>query len=93
MPVWILIFRDDNIIEGCREIPVSIQAHGGSREVLPAGAHRNISIAGNRVFNSVLPNLYVTSTEGLRLQGNQWMKTVEGQKEAVVLEKCGSVLQ
>jgi hypothetical protein len=60
----------DNIIKGCLETPVRIQARGGNREILPAGALRNISILNNRIEDSAWPLIHVTSTSGLTIKGN-----------------------
>src|ERR1035437_9898660 len=38
-----------NSISDCRGIPICIEVTGGDGELAPAGAHRNINIAGNTV--------------------------------------------
>jgi hypothetical protein len=59
-----------NVIRGCRDIAIAVYAFGGSRKIAPAGAHSNITIAGNRVSQCPLPNILVTSTRRLKLADN-----------------------
>ena len=59
-----------NVIRNCRDIAIAVYALGGSREIAPAGAHRNITIAGNRITGCPLPGILVTSTRGLTLADN-----------------------
>jgi len=61
----------DNRIVGCRRPALEIVAPGGNGKPLPAGAHRNIVIAGNSIVDSAWPNIVVTSTEGLVIKDNQ----------------------
>jgi len=57
-------------------------------------AHRNISIRGNRITDSVLPNLHVTSTDGLVIKDNTLMSVpVDAKQQPIRLEKCKSVHQ
>lgn len=65
----------DNIIEGCLQTPIQILAPGGNGKTLPSGAHRNISISGNRIADSVWPLIRVTSTKGLIIKGNEYAKS------------------
>jgi hypothetical protein len=60
----------DNVITGCRRPAIEVIAPGGNNQALPAGAHRDIRIVGNSVLDSVWPNIHVTSTAGLVLNGN-----------------------
>jgi hypothetical protein len=60
----------DNVIKGCLQTPIQVLARGGDRRFLPAGAHRNISIIGNRIEDSAWPLIHVTSTSGLNIEGN-----------------------
>ena len=64
----------DNTISGCRTRPILISAQGGqgliSGKPAPAGAHNNITIANNTITDCPLPNIEVTSTDGLRIEGN-----------------------
>ena len=59
-----------NTITGSRDIPIAILADAPSRKRAPAGAHRDLTISGNTVLDSVEPALFVTSTTGLRIEGN-----------------------
>ena len=87
----------DNVISGCLESPVQINAAGGSRQILPAGAHRNITLRGNRISDSVWPLIHVTSTSGLVIEGNSLPKHPPSFQPSrndgampppVLLEKC-----
>jgi hypothetical protein len=60
----------DNAIDSCRFLPIGVDARGGDGSPLPAGAHRNIAITGNTITASSWPNISVTSTAGLVIQGN-----------------------
>jgi hypothetical protein len=83
-----------NIIDGCKRTPISIQAHGGNRKVLPAGAHRNISIRGNKITDSAFPNLHVTSTDGLVIKDNQFMPIPVGSEEqSIKIENCTNIVR
>ena len=61
----------DNVIVGCRRPAIEIIAPGGNGKPLPSGAHRNIVVTGNQITESAWPNIYVTSTERLQIQGNR----------------------
>jgi hypothetical protein len=86
----------DNIIKGCLETPIRIQAHGGSRGILPAGALRNISILDNRIEDCAWPLIHVTSASGLTIKGNilpaappeQIPAIHGGPTEPILLENC-----
>ena len=60
----------NNTITGCKRPAIEIIAPGGNGKPLPAGAHRQLEISGNTMAHSVWPNIHVTSTDGLTLQGN-----------------------
>lgn len=60
----------NNSIKGCRETPIEIRARSGNRRLLPADAHRNISLLGNRFEDCAWPLIHVTSTTGLTMEGN-----------------------
>lgn len=64
----------DNVIAACRARPILVHAQGGegliSGKPAPSGAHNNISIVGNTIADSPLPNIEVTSTAGLRIEKN-----------------------
>lgn len=90
----------DNIIEGCLQTPIQILAPGGDGQSLPSGAHRNISITGNRMADCAWPLIRVTSTSGLIIKGNQYLETPPSWQPtsphaasvvAIELEQCENV--
>ena len=90
----------DNFIEGCLQTPIQILAPGGNGQTLPSGAHRNISITGNRMADCVWPIIRVTSTSGLIIKGNKypeippaWQPASPGGRipVAIELEQCENV--
>jgi len=60
----------DNVVRDCRSFAIAVYAFGGPRNIAPAGAHNGIAITGNRITECPLPNILVTSTRGLTLNGN-----------------------
>ena len=81
----------DNLIKGCPETPIQIQALGGNRQLLPAGSFRNISILNNRIEDCAWPLIHVTSTSGLRIDGNVLPEVPPGKapgSKAILLENC-----
>jgi len=64
----------DNTITNCRARPILVHAQGGqgllSGKPAPSGAHSNIAILNNTIAECPLPNIEVTSTDGLRIEGN-----------------------
>jgi len=86
----------DNIIKGCLESPIQIRALGGNRQILPAGALRNISILNNRIEDSAWPLIHVTSTSGLTIKGNILPEFPPGETDGrkgrkgdpILLENC-----
>ncbi|MEM6503878.1 MAG: right-handed parallel beta-helix repeat-containing protein [Planctomycetota bacterium] len=61
---------EGNTIRNTRGIPIAVFALAGNGEISPAGAHEDIVIRGNRIADSPAPAIYVTSTRGLTLDGN-----------------------
>ena len=61
----------DNTIVGCRRAAIEIIAPGGGGKPLASGAHRNLTISGITIRDSVWPNIHVTSTEHLVIQDNR----------------------
>ena len=59
-----------NMIADCRDVAINVTAAGGTGKLAPAGAHMNITIANNTIRGSPLPNIVITSTDGLSLSGN-----------------------
>lgn len=86
----------DNIIKGCLQTPIQVHARGGKRQILPAGALRNISILNNRIEDSAWPLIHVTSTTGLTIDGNILPASPPGDvrgkdhkaMEPILLENC-----
>ena len=79
----------ENIIQGCLQTPIQIHARGGNRQILPAGALRNISILENRIEDCAWPLIHVTSTAGLTIKGNVLPAANQVQAiEPIVLEQC-----
>jgi hypothetical protein len=90
----------DNIIEGCLQSPIQILAPGGNGRALPSGAHRNVSITGNRIVDSAWPLIRVTSTKGLIIKSNEYVKSPPAWQTAssggkihvaIELEQCEDV--
>ena len=82
----------DNVIRRCRGIAIRVEAEGGGGKPLAAGAHRNIAILHNTVEDSPWPDIRVTSTEGLTIEGNRLAAAAGGSgKTAVVLEQCEGI--
>ena len=90
----------DNFIEGCLQTPIQILAHGGDFKPLPSGAHRNISILGNRMVDCLWPLIRATSTSGLIIKDNKhpearpaWQLAPPngGSPDAIELEQCEDV--
>lgn len=60
----------DNTIRDCGDIAIAVYAFGGAPGIAPAGAHSNMLVSGNTISDSPLPNILVTSTNGLELSRN-----------------------
>jgi len=60
----------DNVIRNCLSRGISINSSGARGQVAPAGAHRNITITGNRIANSPAPQILVTSTDRVVIENN-----------------------
>jgi hypothetical protein len=60
----------NNTITDCGGVPILVQAIGGNGDIAPPGAHRDISISGNRIIRCSMPGILVTSTAGLRIKDN-----------------------
>lgn len=86
----------DNFIKGTFETPIQIHARGGNRQLMPAGALRNISIINNRIEDCAWPLIHVTSTTGLTIESNQMPASPPTQirrrddtpVERILLENC-----
>jgi hypothetical protein len=74
-----------NRIQDCRSIGIAVYANGGNGQVALSGAHHQIAIAGNTISGSPFPEIAVTSTEGLRLDGNTLSAPAPGTPESASL--------
>jgi hypothetical protein len=91
----------DNLIDDCRETAIEVVARGGTGALAPSGAHKNIVIRNNTILNSPLPNIQVTSTDKLVIEGNHFKPLAPalsrfrwGQKKpvAIVTEACSQAV-
>ena len=85
----------DNVIADCRQTAIRVVALGGNGAIAPAGAHRDITIRNNRITNSPLPCIEVTSTTGLVLGGNQYPVApvaASGAPASIKLANCTEVM-
>jgi hypothetical protein len=65
------VLIEGNAIVGCRCPAIEVIAPGANGQPLASGAHRNITIRRNTIAQSVWPNIRVTSTDDLVVQGNR----------------------
>ena len=86
---------DDVAIEGyivtrCHGTAIRVSATLASERPLPAGAHRRITIADNRLDDCPAPLIRVTSTDGLIVRGNRMTVRHPAAKpvDSIVLEHC-----
>lgn len=93
-----LVIKDNHIM-GCLKTPILVEARGGSRRILPAGAIRKLSILNNRIDDGPWPLIHVTSASGPNIAGNLLPDapsapsvTVRGPHDkplpAILLEQC-----
>ncbi|MEO0588645.1 MAG: right-handed parallel beta-helix repeat-containing protein [Planctomycetota bacterium] len=61
---------ENNTIRDTRGLPIGVYAKSATGEVSPIGAHRDIVIRGNEITGVPTPAIYITSTQGLSLEGN-----------------------
>ncbi|MEN1680540.1 MAG: right-handed parallel beta-helix repeat-containing protein [Planctomycetota bacterium] len=97
-----------NTITDCGSAAIAVYATGDAGGFVSAAAHRQITISDNRVRRSPLPNIFVSSTEAVRLEGNLFrvdrapapirhsllrrIAAVESEPSAIVLHHCNEVL-
>lgn len=62
------VFR--NTISECGSVAIAVYARGASRDFASGSAHRQITISDNRILRSPLPNVFVSSTDAVRVEGN-----------------------
>ena len=68
----------NNTITACNGVPIRIEAIGGNGQLAQAGAHRNLTVTGNRISGCTMPGILVTSTAGLHVHDNtldRWITT------------------
>lgn len=63
-----------NVISDCGSVAIAVYAKGYATGFADGAAHRRITIADNHISDSPLPNVLVTSTESIRLEGNHSMR-------------------
>ena len=69
-------------------MPICIEATGGAGDLAPAGAHRNITIAGNTVAGCAMPGILVTSTAGLQIGRNTLQHWTDSQRVPGEMQKA-----
>ncbi|MFC1765192.1 right-handed parallel beta-helix repeat-containing protein [Planctomycetota bacterium] len=80
---------NDNDIRNCLERAIVVSSQGGQGQVSPAGAHTNITINGNRIVNSPIPQIRVTSTDQLNIENNTILDSRQLRLDhAIELENC-----
>ncbi len=60
----------DNTLRDVGGTAISVEARAGNGKTAPSGAHNGITISGNTVSGSPLPQIRVESTAGLVVEGN-----------------------
>lgn len=80
-----------NLIRDCQTTAIMVSAQGGNNAIAPSGAHQNITIVENIIRSSPLPVVSISSTSGLRLDGNTF-PAVPRNQSAVLLENCTAVV-
>ena len=65
------VLIEGNTITGCRCPAIEVAAQGGNGKPLASGAHRDITITGNTIAQSVWPNIRAASTDGLVIRRNR----------------------
>jgi len=73
----------NNTIRDCRDVGINVYATGGSGDVAPAGAHAQITVAGNTIRNTFAPNICITSTTGLVLKDNRCTDPATGRPNSL----------
>ncbi|NDC63562.1 MAG: right-handed parallel beta-helix repeat-containing protein, partial [Planctomycetia bacterium] len=64
------VIVEANAIARCHDTAIRVAGGLGSDRPLPAGAHRRITIQGNRLVDCAAPRIHVTSTDGLTIRDN-----------------------
>jgi len=62
---------------------------GGNGDIAPAGAHRDITITGNKIADCAMPGILVTSTTGLRVDHNRLDLTVGAKNVPELMRRAG----
>ncbi len=60
----------DNVISDCRMTGIAVYAEGGTGQLAPAGVHNRIVITGNTLTGCPMPNIFVSSTNEVRIERN-----------------------
>lgn len=60
-----------NQISDCGSVAIAVYARGATRGFATGSAHRQITISDNRIARSPLPNVFVSSTDAVRLERNE----------------------
>ena len=80
-----------NIIKDPRNLAIDISGFAGNGSIAPKGLHRNISIVDNVFEGCSLPCVKVTSTTGLRIEGNTWPADAGQGQSPVRYRNCEDV--
>jgi hypothetical protein len=60
-----------NTISDCGSVAIAVYAKDAAHGFAAGGSHRQITISDNHISRSPLPNVFVSSTDGVRLERNQ----------------------
>lgn len=77
----------ENVIQDGKGMGIAVYAHAGSGGIAPPGAHNNIVITGNTITNMHGLHIWVTSTQGLLLNNNEF----GGEIPDIRIEKCRDI--
>jgi hypothetical protein len=70
----------DNTIRNVGSPAINVIARGGSGAIAPAGAHSGITITGNGIDDCTTPAIFVSSTDGLKIERNTGTLDSEGDR-------------
>ncbi|MCX5685343.1 MAG: right-handed parallel beta-helix repeat-containing protein, partial [Planctomycetota bacterium] len=59
-----------NVITDCGGTGIAVVAEGARGKLSPAGSHSRIVVSGNTFSGCPMPNICVTSTDDVRIEGN-----------------------
>jgi hypothetical protein len=69
-----------NVITDCRAAGIAVFAENARGKLAPAGVHNHIIVSGNTLTNCPLPNICVTSTDDVRIEGNTCQSPTSGKR-------------